>query len=480
MNAVLRCGRLLSSVFFVGKLSSAGLTLRSPLVSFCRGKSKMSTSLTPPSHVRGMTVWDPEKFSTSASVPCVKIQPELISKAQKTLKKYCLKMRNLRSVVDMEGGGKFVLLNPDLVKSFEDISIEDRCTLKEFGLDEHCFEFKDIDVTVDNWKTEEVLKAVLPDDKEGFSGFSVVGHIAHLNLKEHLEPFKQVIGQVLLRTYRDITAVVNKTNTIDNTFRNFAMEVLAGETDFHVSVKENGTEFQFDFSKVYWNPRLSTEHSRIISMMNKNSLLLDACAGVGPFSVPAAKICKVMANDLNPESYKWLCKNSLQTKTIRSNITCYNKDAREFIKTDVKDALEAVWTGQMENIDNIHITMNLPAMAVEFLDAFQGLFSANPSLSCSASPLPQVHVYSFSKSENPAEDVKEKCEEFLGEKLEENLVGVSFVRNVAPNKDMMRASFFVPKTVLFASQKCDNGSCKRGAEQNGSEAKKHKIVIDCE
>lgn len=433
----------------------------------------MTQSCTPPSCVRGMTEWDPQLFSKSFSIPCIKIQPELIGKVQKMLQKYCLKMRNLRNVIEVNGG-KVILLNPDLVTAFNDISSEDRCILEDFGLDEKCFCFEKIDLTADNWRSDDMLKAILPEEKEGFSGFSIVGHIAHLNLKDHLQPFKHVIGNILLRTYKDIRAVVNKTNTIDNTFRNFSMEILSGETDFHVTVKENGTVFQFDFSKVYWNPRLSTEHERIVKMLNKNSLLLDACAGVGPFSVPSARICKVLANDLNPDSYKWLCENALQSKKIKSNITCYNKDARDFIKTEVRDALEAVWTGKMKDIDNIHITMNLPAMAVEFLDAFKDLFPSNPSLCSLATPLPQVHVYSFSKSENPVEDVRERCEEFLGDKLGEHLVGVSFVRNVAPNKDMMRASFFVPKNVMFGG----SVGCKRGPEENGSESKKIKNCLD--
>lgn len=35
------------------------------------------------------------------------------------------------------------------------------------------------------------------------------------------------------------------------------MEVLAGEKNFITKTKEHGCTFELDFSKVYWNPRLS-------------------------------------------------------------------------------------------------------------------------------------------------------------------------------------------------------------------------------
>ena len=89
--------------------------------------------------------------------------------------------------------------------------------------------------------------------------------------------------------------------------------------------------------------------------------------------------------------------------------------------------------------------------------------------------MPLVHVYSFSKSDTPEEDVRTRCEHHLGQQLGHHLQGVSFVRNVAPNKEMMRASFLVPVEVLFNEEGSDLGeTCnKRGAEEdNGKKEKK--------
>jgi tRNA (guanine37-N1)-methyltransferase len=50
-----------------------------------------------------------------------------------------------------------------------------------------------------------------------------------------------------------------------------------------------------------------TEHTRIVSTLDaKTHIVADMMCGIGPFAVPAAKKgCRVYANDLNPESYKW-------------------------------------------------------------------------------------------------------------------------------------------------------------------------------
>lgn len=66
-----------------------------------------------------------------------------------------------------------------------------------------------------------------------------------------------LVGEVLLDKVPTARTVVNKIGTIDTVYRNFAMEVLAGDDDLIATTTEWGVKYQFDFSKVYWNPRLS-------------------------------------------------------------------------------------------------------------------------------------------------------------------------------------------------------------------------------
>lgn len=199
--------------------------------------------------------------------------------------------------------------------------------------------------------------------------------------------------------------------------------------------------YEFDFSTVYWNPRLSTEHQRVVQLVKRGDTVFDVFAGVGPFAVPAARQgANVLANDLNPESYRWLQHNCKLNK-VEKRVRTWNLDGRAFIQGPVKQELPALLKEKV----NVHLVMNLPALALEFLDAFRGLLQQEHV--CNEN-LPTVHCYCFSKDDNPETDVVQKASHSLGFPLE-NRCSVHFVRNVAPNKDMMCVRFSLPKEVLF-------------------------------
>ena len=103
-----------------------------------------------------------------------------------------------------------------------------------------------------------------------------------------------------------ITTVINKVDDVGtrSEYRTFAYEVLAGPDDMNVEISEENCIFKFDYSKVYWNSRLQTEHKRLVDSFKPGEVVCDVMAGVGPFAIPAGKKgVFVWANDLNPDSY---------------------------------------------------------------------------------------------------------------------------------------------------------------------------------
>ncbi|XP_010877125.2 tRNA (guanine(37)-N1)-methyltransferase [Esox lucius] len=407
--------------------------------------SGIETNLyTPPPEVSGMTILDREAFTQTVVVPALRVPKEVLNKLVKSLKKVTLQRPGMRRVLEVEGcDDKLLLLDPVSISSTSSFSDAESEALQSFGVPLELQQYE-LQLTYDNLKSEEVLRAVLPEGQDVTSGFSRVGHIAHMNLREHQLPYKQLIGQVIMDKNPGVTCVVNKTNTIDSTYRNFKMEVMAGEENMVAKVRENAVTYEFDFSRVYWNPRLSTEHERVVALLKRGDTVLDVFAGVGPFAIPAARRgSTVLANDLNPESYRWLNHNCKLNKVERK-VTTFNLDGRAFIRSAVKQELPALLKGTA----SVHVVMNLPALALEFLDAFRGLL--DQELSCDEN-LPLVHCYGFSNKDDPQRDVVERASASLGFSLE-GQCSVHLVRNVSPNKEMMCVSFTIPKEVLFNSE----------------------------
>lgn len=305
------------------------------------------------------------------------------------------------------------------------------------------------------------------------SSFTSIGHLLHINLKDHLLQHKHEIGQALLNKNPRALAVVNKVSTIENTYRNFEIEIIAKRDGCTLSdeelmiceVNENRCRFKLDFSKVYWNSRLSTEHERIIAKLNKScDIVFDLFAGVGPFAVPAAKgKCLTFANDINPESVKWLEVNMKRNKVQDGMYRVFNKDAKEFILHDIKPRLVEIYKNirdeELATIPKVHILMNLPALAPTFLPYFSGLLGSvdekNYDLLQIFRELTIEHVvycYCFLKGvyDDPKAEVRKLIEdEFKRELTSNQLVEIFRVRNVAPFKEMYRVDIKLDEKILF-------------------------------
>jgi len=415
----------------------------------------------PPDEVNGMTELNRDLFRKSVTIPYLIVNKKKLNSVTYALKPYFIKLMKFAPIRDIPDNDaeREVYLNPDKVQSLDDMEEKVKTTLEKAEVDKS-LHFKDFDVTYEHFRVEDIFRKVLPMNGHGLSSWSIVGHIIHLNLRDEMLPFKKLIGEVLIDKHPYIKMVVNKLNTIENEFRFFQMEVIANKddcTDTNVEVKNLNCIFRFDFAKVYWNPRLATEHERIVQMLEKNDVLYDVFSGVGPFAIPAAKKkSKVLANDLNPDSYKYLVENKKLNKV--ESLTAYNMDGRDFLRNTVKNDMLSEWklleNGETVYVKKFHIAMNLPALAIEFLDVFRGWLDGHEEvLSYKLLNLPLVHCYCFVKGEfdDPKAEVVKKVEEVLQTTLEKNKIyHIQEVRHVAPNKDMFRISFYLPKSVVFS------------------------------
>lgn len=306
----------------------------------------------------------------------------------------------------------------------------------------------------DYFTAEEALRRVLPADVETPSSFEAAGHVAHLNLRPEHEPYKTIIGEILLDKVATVRTVVNKVGDIENEYRTYDLEVLAGDPDTRVELKEQGCVFAFDVREVYWNSRLQSEHGRLLDTIPRGAVVADCTCGVGPFSVPLSKRgIRCHANDLNPKSVDYLRANKDRNRCGDLLDVRGPGCARDFLRTLVE-----------EKVAVTHAIYNLPASGIGLLDAFRGLPAT-----------PVVHCYCFagaSKGTNAKHaadvvaDVRARCAAAVGRALppaaneglplaspdaeaaaafvDDGLFVLRWVRNVAPNKDMYCASFRVP------------------------------------
>ncbi|OBZ90883.1 tRNA (guanine(37)-N1)-methyltransferase [Choanephora cucurbitarum] len=387
-----------------------------------------------------MTVLDKDAFKKTFTTLAIKTPVSQVKSLMTLLETELLNQPRIRSVVSDSNSNtsKLLLLRLDIQDIEKDIPREKYQAICDFEIVSYSF-----DVGYDYWTTEQILYSVMPEgDAETPSSFTTTGHIAHVNLKEESMPYKSLIAQVILDKNKKIKSVVNKTNTIDNTYRNFQMEVLAGDTNMVTQLKENNCRFKFDFSQVYWNSRLQAEHGRLVDLFKKGDYVCDVMAGVGPFSIPAVKKGAIVyANDLNPNSFKSLNEN-IQLNKISNHIKTYNMDGRAFIAQAVQDLSKD--TSSMHLFS--HFIMNLPATAIEFLDAFRGIYKGQ---SIPSESLPMIHCHCFTRSSDPVGDIKQRISQAMGSTVDIDKTHLHWVRTVAPKKDMYCVSFRLCPEIAF-------------------------------
>ena len=196
---------------------------------------------------------DRSRFDRTISVPFLELEKKNANNVLLHLKPYLFKAINLSAIGKPKDGVKSakdssqeerekieqdkleVMLDPEKVKSFDDFTDQVKERLIKYKVSEDIkskdikskdikfkdIKFKDIKLTYENLTADQVFKQIIPfKPDENLSSFSTIGHIIHVNLRDHLLPYKKLIGQVLLDKHTPrIRLVVNKLSEIDTEFR---------------------------------------------------------------------------------------------------------------------------------------------------------------------------------------------------------------------------------------------------------------------
>jgi tRNA (guanine37-N1)-methyltransferase len=172
----------------------------------------------------------------------------------------------------------------------------------------------------------------------------------------------------------------------------------------------------------------------------------------------------VYANDLNPASVEYLRQNVILNHVQPSKLHSFNMDARAFLKHILSQAL----SGEAPHAH--HIIMNLPAIALEFLDVFRGAYHPiceGGQLLHKPAALPTIHCYCFAPPDDFQTQIQQRLLRAMGSPVEAKDIHFHNVRNVSPGKDMFCVSFVLPTHIAHAvpSEASDSVVCNEKIEK---------------
>lgn len=243
-----------------------------------------------------------------------------------------------------------------------------------------------------------------------------VGEIAIIEVPSELNDFRNLVGEVILKAHRNVRTVLAKTGAVEGVCRLRQYEVIAGQHQTETVHREHGCKFFLDIEKVYFSPRLSHERFRVASQVKEKETVVDMFAGVGPFSILIAKMCKdvkVYAVDVNPDAVRYLERNVVANNALGKVVPIFG-DVRKVVKEKLRGAADRV-------------IMNLPETAVEYVDV------ACESLKPQGGIL---HYYEFTKGPDALSSAKKHLSGALSGAGRSVLkfLAAKIVREVAPFK----------------------------------------------
>jgi len=182
-------------------------------------------------------------------------------------------------------------------------------------------------------------KILTPNEsQELISAFDQIGNIIVVRIPDSLLSKKKLIGETLLNEIKVAKSVFYQASDVKGDYRTRKLELLAGENGTQTEYREHGCRFIVDAQNAFFSPRLSTERQRIANLTQDGETVVNMFAGVGIFSIMAAKTkkCTVYSIDINPTASK-LCEKNVKMNKLLGNVISINGDATHVISENLQN-----------------------------------------------------------------------------------------------------------------------------------------------
>ncbi|ABX12190.1 class I SAM-dependent methyltransferase [Nitrosopumilus maritimus] len=176
------------------------------------------------------------------------------------------------------------------------------------------------------------------ESEELISAFDQIGEIIIVRIPDSLLSKKKIIGETLLNDVKIVRSVFYQASAVEGDFRTRNLEIIAGEDNTETEYREFGCKFIVDVENAFFSPRLSTERDRIANLIQEEEIMTNMFAGVGMFSIIAAKKkkCTVYSLDINPIASE-LCERNIKLNKLAGEVISINGDATQTINEQLVD-----------------------------------------------------------------------------------------------------------------------------------------------
>lgn len=179
-------------------------------------------------------------------------------------------------------------------------------------------------------KLKDLLSSLLSKEELGLlvGSYDIVGDIAVIIVPEELGHQKNVIGEVILHSNKNVKVVARRSGNYAGEFRTIALEVIAGEERKETLITEFGVRLHVNVETTYFSVRSGNERRRIASLVEPGEQVLVMFSGVGPYPLLIAKHSdaeNVVGVEKNPLAHDYALQNLRANKRIQ-NVRFYNRD----------------------------------------------------------------------------------------------------------------------------------------------------------